>query len=293
MRRSLEPGTPFAACPVCGSEMRKVTNTHLRTHGLTAATLREKFPDAVLEPSESSRDRVARGRVTLANRPESVAKLRANGKRLAAFRAGLSSRESAKIQARSRATSMARTTAEERTEKARRAALAAHEAHPELRHKRWRASAPYWQSPEGREVARKRTTKLWKDPAHREAVAEKNRAHAISGRIPVVFSHVKPSKWEKLMIAFAAKHKLPLTYVGDGRCRVTIPKGGARAWRNPDFVVPETSKVMLFDAFTAKGERAAEEMDYRRAGRQVLRVDLRELKVPETLLAKLRAFIDS
>ena len=274
--------------------MRAVTNTHLKTHGTTVTDVKLKFPKFLFEHPRKSKERSLKGqeamRVALLKDPK---KWKALGKRLGEFRRKLSTREKKEIANRARKTLMENTTQGERSAKSRRAALAAHEKHPELRHKRWRASSVFWKSTEGRKLRSKLSKKMWKeDPSYRRKVVSANRKHAISGRIPVRFSGTRPTEGEARVIAFAKRHDLPLTYVGDGNHRVVIPKGGRRHWRNPDFIIVGTDKVILVDAFWTK-EQHAEMKDYASAGKVVLRVSISETNDEEWLLRKLRTFIES
>jgi hypothetical protein len=210
------------------------------------------------------------------------------GERLAASRAALSPQQNARIQRKSVATFLVKTTKKERSENSARGYAAAIQKYPDL-HIRGNRDFAAQRAPEARMKQSRRARQLWRQRKYRVRIAEANSRAAIDGRIPVIFRRARPTTRERKMIALLREWGISLRYVGDGSFRVPTP-GGQRHWRNPDFINEATRKILLLDLFrTAHAD--VETADYVQAGWQVLRVKTDEMKVVEILERKVRAFM--
>jgi len=278
-------------CPLCGMVMLRITNTHLKVHGITAADFKKLYPEVRLEPEKAAKERSAKGqetyRKTLDADPELKERIAERAREtLRKHIHSASEKERERIFKKMKQTKEQKYTKEYLHEIASRGGRAAYEKHPEM-YERGR-KAP--RSEESRRKTSERFKKLWEDPAYKQNISDKNRKAAIEGRIPLRPKHVRPTEWEKTMIAFIKKWDLPLDYTGDNRVRINI-SGGDRKWRNPDFMVRGQKKVVLLDAYWNKHQSLKEESDYRIARLQVLRVIVTELTDEEWLLMKLTRFI--
>lgn len=285
-----DPETDSIICPICSKKMKVLTATHLKMHSTTTAQISKDFPGALFAGLKMTKVRSEKSAASFAANPKNKDVARRNGERLASMRASLSEEENSEIQRRSTETLLEKFSPEERSEKARAGGFEAQRKHPELRKRGAKALRKFGASEEGRKFFSENTKQMWTRPGHKENIRAKNSAHAISGRIPVVFAEVKPSRTEKVFIRFLSQNRVDLPYVGDGKLRISVEKGN-RHWRNPDFLVSlERRRAVLLDAF-AWGEREEEMQDYASAGWTILRVDFKELKDPPRLLEKLKTFI--
>ena len=267
-------------CPICGQSLGAITFRHVQAHGLTMEQFRAAHPGARLRHPDTNRIATAKSAATLRERiatdPAMAENFRKRGERLATLSVSLDAEERRERHARARATRITTSTPEERQEAARKGGKACAAAHPEHYHRAGAALADFKRRPEERANMAQHTKARWLDPAYRDNMVTKNRAHALSGRIPLALPGLRPTANERRMIAFCAKHKIDLLYVGDGSFRIDTPEG-ARHWRNPDFIEPGSKKAVLLDSFLADTHEQ-EIADYRAAGWSVIRVALAEIE---------------
>jgi len=293
---TLTDAVETVSCPLCQEKMRMISNKHLAIHGLDTQSFKKRFPGSRRLPLEMAKRRSLKASATLKSRPESIAILRATGKRLAEYRRGLPTELNSTIQSKSAATFMSRIPPAKRIENGRRGGLIAHAKNPNLidfalKSRGGQDNRKFWSSEEGRAYRGTLSKDMWTKDSHRENVASKNRAHAISGRIPVRFPHIRPTRAEKAFINVIERHHLPLDYTGDGRFRIVIPPGGKRHWRNPDFVIRGQKKVVLLDGYFK--EVKEETRDYVRAGGwKILRVSVPELFDEEWVVRKVMRYVN-
>jgi hypothetical protein len=258
---------------------------------MTIAEVKAAFPWAPLVSLASETLRLARLRTHLSERmrdPAWQAKLRAQAAKL--NRAGLE--EKLRRGRLSRDSRMQHSTPTERSALSSKGRQAALKKYPDLSARGGKIGGAYWRTPEGRARASAKFKRAW-DSGAMDAAAEKNRGHALSGRIPALFSKAKPTAAERAFLAFAQAHSLPLTYTGDGRLRVPTP-GTLRHWRNPDFISTlNPQRAVLLDRSAPLRALEVEEMEaYRAAGYTVMRVRFSRMGRPQTL-RDLRAFLSS
>lgn len=284
---------PCVVCPICSKEMGIITNTHLRLHGLTIATFQELYPSSLRESADHMNARMLATWKSRKQNPDQVTEDIEKGKALANYRASLTEAENEAIHQRSVETLMKNVSPAERTAHA----IAGHAAMT-AKHPNWKEflesgrakSLAFWKSEEGKQRATEMMARMWGNPQKRLEVIEKIRQRALQGRIHLRPKKNRPTTGEKKLIGLSEKFNLPLVYTGDGLLRVTIPSGGRRHWRNPDFVVPDTKKAVLVDSFWS-AEHPAENLDYQNAGWEILRVSVPELHDEDWILAKIVLFL--
>jgi len=291
---SCEEATDFVTCMICKRPFRAISNTHLRSHGMTVQEYKKKHSSQVEAPATKAERLAASDRERkrlLAEDPEFKRKLQLTGKRLAEFRASLPPQQNAEISAKSAQSYLENSTPEERQANSRKGLKKAKEHFPNVHSMGGKASQKkFWQTAAGRARASQRAKEMWKDPAHRANVSAKVRQAVLEGRIPLRPKHVRPTAYERQLVAICAKHNLPLEYTGDNSLRLPIPNGN-RSWRNPDFIVPNTRKVVLLDAYLRNTDE--EDQDYQAVKIQVLRIAAPELLDEEWVCRKIRRFLSS
>lgn len=290
----------FVTCPICNKQLRSITLTHVRVHTLTMAEFRTKFPTAPLMSQASEVLRQSKLRASVATR-FSDATYREEWSRkyltrLQASHVNVSPVEKTRRMAKSKQTTETRYSPEQRHAWAMAGGKAAIAKHPWLMQVGVAALARFARSPEGRALSAVEAKKRW-DTGAMEPMREKNRQHALSGRIPVRFSKAKPTPAEKAFIAVIAANNLPLVYVGDGRMRVETPQT-RRHWRNPDFVsTTDRTAIVLLDLQRGKPRNPTTQVQYteetaayQAAGFRVFRVRAVEMN-DLTVLQALRVFL--
>lgn len=284
----------FVKCPLCDVRLRTITATHLKSHKISTRIFRRRFPNSPMVSlelielraqmsGEAQRERIR----TDLNFAEEKKR---QGKYLADIRAAMSPQQNAEIQKKAVTSFMAQTTSEQRVKNSTKGHTCAVEKYPDLSARGGRIGGQWWKTTEGRELASERAINMWAS-GRVESIRTKNREHAISGRIQMIFSHAKPTKSEKVFIALITELGLPLTYMGDGRLRVPTP-GTLRHWRCPDFVsTMNEKKIVLLDRQTPEPFLAAEEQAaYEAVGYTVMRVKYSQMRRVGTI-ATLRSYL--
>ena len=271
----------FVICPVCQKTFRSLTNTHLKTHQLTIQKVLDRWPGLQLESAATKAERTAKvaaaQRKRLEEDPKFVEKKRTQGKRLAQIRASLTAEENAEIQARSTATYLAKTTAEERSAKSAVANKIARDKYPDLSSRGGKAGGKYWQTEEGRRRASEKFLAIWESADYRVKMSLANLKSVLDGRTPLIVKN-RPTSLEKKLLVVLKDLSSPLIYTGDGSLRIVIPNGN-RWWRNPDFVLPGSNTIVLLDGPASnRKERAKEEEDYMKVRINVVRISYLELR---------------
>ena len=254
------------------------------------AQFQKQYPDIKPMPPETRALAISRSMKTKLQNPLFMEKMRLLGLSLAAKCKDMTPEQKAAIQEKSKNTFMERFTPEERSARARAAHSAAVEKYPNLSSMAGTAAIPHLKSPERRKLASDTAKRLWSNPEHRKLVTESSRRMALNGDIPLRMPGIRPTKSERIMIAFIEKHGIPLKYVGDNAVRVNILDGN-RHWRNPDFILEGEKKAVLLDGFWNPQEHDEEMMDYKSAGWEILRVSVNETTDEKWLLHKLKKFI--
>lgn len=295
------PDLLFVTCPICDKRLRSITLTHTRMHALTMPEFRSKFPAAAIVSKASEALRKKNLRESIKTRfADSTYReqwARRYLPRLQAAHTNVAPAEKARRMAKVEQTKRARYSPEQRRAWSVAGGKSAIAKHPWLMKVGAEAMVRFARSSEGRALSSAETKKRW-DMGAMESIREKNRQHAISGRIPVRFAKSRPTPAEKAFIHVIAENKLPLIYVGDGRMRVETPKTD-RHWRNPDFVsTSERTAIVLLDLQRGRKPRSPtgqtkfskETAAYQAAGFRVFRVRVSEM-MDSNVLDALRVFL--